>query len=100
MAINVTDAARDEVLELMKTSGFKNPALRISFNGFGWGGPRLGLVLDELKDGEENFIQVNNVNVIYDGRLKNYIDLNQGITVDFRKDRWGSGFVILGGSSC
>ncbi|OQA96528.1 MAG: hypothetical protein BWY23_01997 [Spirochaetes bacterium ADurb.Bin218] len=35
MAINVTDAARDEVLELMKTSGFKNPALRISFNGFG-----------------------------------------------------------------
>ncbi|HOK02922.1 MAG TPA: hypothetical protein PKX79_11295 [Spirochaetota bacterium] len=60
----------------------------------------MGLVLDELKDGEENFIQVNNVNVIYDGRLKNYIDLNQGITVDFRKDRWGSGFVILGGSSC
>lgn len=35
MSLEVTDAARSEVLELMKGSGFKNPALRISMNGFG-----------------------------------------------------------------
>lgn len=45
-------------------------------------------------------MNVNDVNVIYDGRLKNYIDLKNGITIDFRKDKWGSGFVILGGSTC
>lgn len=35
MSLNVTEAAKVEVLELMKGSGYKNPALRISFNGFG-----------------------------------------------------------------
>ncbi len=35
MAIKVSDSARDEVLELMKGSGYKNPVLRVSFNGFG-----------------------------------------------------------------
>jgi Fe-S cluster assembly iron-binding protein IscA len=35
MAIKVTDSAKSEVLELMKDSGYKNPALRISLNGFG-----------------------------------------------------------------
>ncbi len=35
MAIKVTDSAKNEVLEMMKDSGYKNPALRISFNGFG-----------------------------------------------------------------
>lgn len=100
MSLNVTEAAKVEVLELMKGSGYKNPALRISFNGFGWGGPRLGLVLDELEENEQFVMNVNDVNVIYDGRLKNYIDLKNGITIDFRKDKWGSGFVILGGSTC
>ena len=35
MQIKVTDAARDEVLEQMKGSGYKNPALKINFAGFG-----------------------------------------------------------------
>ncbi len=35
MSVQVTDAAKNEVLELMKDSGFKNPALRINMNGFG-----------------------------------------------------------------
>jgi Fe-S cluster assembly iron-binding protein IscA len=35
MAIIVTDSAKNEVLELMKDSEYKNPALRISLNGFG-----------------------------------------------------------------
>lgn len=35
MPVKVTDAAKNEVFELMKGSGFKNPALRINMNGFG-----------------------------------------------------------------
>ena len=100
MTIKVTDAARDEVLDQMKGSGYRNPVLRINMTGAGWGGPRLGLVLDELDEKEGAAIVVNDVNVVYDGRLKNYIDVKSGITIDYRKDRWGSGFVILGGSSC
>lgn len=60
----------------------------------------MGLVLDELEENEENVLKVNDVNIVYDGRLKNYIDARSGLKIDFRKDKWSSGFVILGGSSC
>ena len=33
--IKLTDNARDEVLEMIKGSGFKKPALRVNFAGFG-----------------------------------------------------------------
>ncbi len=33
--IKLTDNARKEVLGLMKSSGYKNPALKIDFAGFG-----------------------------------------------------------------
>ena len=100
MAITVTDNAKNEVLELMKDSGYKNPALRVSFNGFGWGGPRMGLVLDELTENDQNVVKDNEINVVYDPKLKNYVDMRSALTIDFRKDRYGSGFVILGGSTC
>ena len=60
----------------------------------------MGLVLDELDEKDAEARKVNDINVTYDGRLKNYIDIKNGITIDYKKDRWGSGFVILGGSSC
>ena len=60
----------------------------------------MGLVLDELDEKDAEAKKINDVNVTYDGRLKNYIDIKSGITIDYKKDRWGSGFVILGGSTC
>lgn len=35
MSIKVTDEAKKEVVELSKRSSFKNPAIRLSVNGFG-----------------------------------------------------------------
>lgn len=35
MRIKVTDNAKNEVRELMKGSGYKNPVLRINLKGFG-----------------------------------------------------------------
>lgn len=60
----------------------------------------MGLVLDELTENELNVIRNNEVNVAYDPKLKNYVDMNKTITIDFRRDRYGAGFVILGGSTC
>ena len=33
--IKLTESARKEILEMMKNSGFKNPALRVTFAGYG-----------------------------------------------------------------
>jgi len=60
----------------------------------------MGLVLDELNVNELNVIKENEVNVAFDPKLKNYIDMRNSLTIDFRRDRYGEGFVIQGGSSC
>ena len=60
----------------------------------------MGLVLDELVENEKNLIKFKDVNIVYDGRLKNFLDYKSGITIDYQSDKYGSGFVIIGGSSC
>ena len=60
----------------------------------------MGLVLDELSESDQNVIKDNGVNVVYDPKLKNYIDMRSSVTIDFKRDRYGSGFIIQGGSSC
>ena len=101
MSVKITNDAKTEVIDLMNNSGYKNPVLRLNIAGFGWGGPRLGLVLDELDNSEnENVITDNDVKIAYDRRIENYVNSASNITIDFRKDKYGAGFVILGGSSC
>ncbi len=99
MAVIITDDAKTEVVELMKDSGYKDPVLRLSIAGFGWGGPRLGLVLDELEE-NENVVTNNDVKIAYDRRIEDYVNSARNITIDFRKDKYGAGFVILGGNAC
>ena len=60
----------------------------------------MGLVLDELEDKETSVIKENDVNIMYDGRLKNYFDHKYSITIDYESNKYGSGFIIKGGSSC
>jgi len=60
----------------------------------------MGLVLDELTENDQNIVKDNGVNVVYDPKLKNYIDMKKYLTIDFKSDRYGSGFIIQGGSSC
>ena len=60
----------------------------------------MGLVLDELADDELNLVKDNDVNIVYDGRLKNYINGKNGITIDYNNDKYGAGFIITGASTC
>ena len=60
----------------------------------------MGLVLDELDDKENNLVKEKGVNIVYDGRLKSYFGSSDGITIDFIEDKYGSGFIITGGSTC
>ena len=97
MAIKVTDNAKNQINSLMRDSQFKNPVIRINVNGFGWNGPRMDLVLDELSDNDQNIIKNNDVNVVYDLKLKNYID---SVIIDYQQDIPKEGFFILNGRSC
>ncbi len=60
----------------------------------------MGLVLDELEENEKYTIKEKDIDVLYDEKIENYLQSQNAITVDFKKDQYGSGFVILGGSTC
>ena len=85
--LEITDAARDKIKEVLSENAGKY--LRITIEA-GWGGPRLGLALDELKENEET-TQVNGIDLLISDKVKLYSD---GNTIDYIQSTDGEGFVI------
>ena len=85
--LEITDVARDKIKEVLSENSGKY--LRIVIEA-GWGGPRLGLALDELKENEET-TQVNGVDLLISDEVKPYSD---GNTIDYIQSTDGEGFVI------
>jgi Fe-S cluster assembly iron-binding protein IscA len=87
--IELTNLAREKLRELLK----ENPGkfARIIIDGFGWGGPRLGLTLDEPKN-NESAIQVNDINFLISDELKPYADIS---IINYRDLPNRKGFAII-----
>ena len=86
--LEITDVARDKIKEVLSENSGKY--LRIAIEA-GWGGPRLGLALDELKENEET-IQVNSIDLLMSDNVKSSAD---GNTIDYIQSTEGEeGFVI------
>ena len=85
--LEITDEARDKINEVLSENAGKY--LRITIEA-GWGGPRLGLALDELKENEET-IQVNSIDLLMSDNVKSSAD---GNTIDYIQSTEGEGFVI------
>ena len=97
MTIKVTDSAKDKIKSLVDDSLFKNPVLRINISRYGWNGPSMDLVLDELTDNDQDVMKDNDVNVVFDLKLKDYLarGARNSLIVDYKKDVSKSGFFIL-----
>jgi len=85
--LEITDVARDKIKEVLSENSGKY--LRIAIEA-GWGGPRLGLALDELKENEKT-TQVNGIDLLISDEAKPYSD---GNTIDYIQSTDGEGFVI------
>ena len=85
--LEITDVARDKIKEVLSENAGKY--LRIAIEA-GWGGPRLGLALDELKENEET-IQVNGIDLLMSDEIKPY---SEGNTIDYIQSTDEEGFVI------
>lgn len=90
----LTDTAATKFREM--AAGTANPEsqmLRISYAGYGWGGPQLGLALEELQRDDDLVVETNGVRVIYHKDLDNHI---YNLTLDYG-DRWyNKGFRFTG----
>lgn len=92
--IKVTEMAAEKIKQ--NISKQKNPEkvmLRISFGGYGWGGPRLQLTLDELKNQDDVVIESQGITVIYNSDIEEYV---QDSIVDYSKNWFQRGLVIRG----
>ena len=95
--LNITNTARDEFKELMKEHAGK--FIRVVVQGFGWGGPSLGLALEESKN-EGQLYTINEIELMIDPSVLPHTKGNQ---IDYINNDYGQGFSIaptMGGSCC
>lgn len=92
--IVVTETAAAKFKEMAASKG--NPdaqMLRISFAGHGWGGPQLGLALEELKKEDDLVVESNGVKVIYSKDLESYVE---NLALDYSSKWYNKGFHFIG----
>lgn len=95
--VNVTKQAAEKFNEIrQKSKNSENVMLRISFGGYGWGGPKLQLTLDELKNDNDVVVKSEGISVVYDSELEAYVN---GAIIDYSNNWFSRGFIIKGGNS-
>ena len=92
--MNITDTAREFILQVLSEQSAKG--IRILWAGYGWGGPKVDVSLDEP---QENDIveEVNGVRVAFENRIYTHMTTK---ALDLQKTQHGEGIVIVGGENC
>lgn len=91
--LKITDQARDMLKEIFKYQNAQN--IRVFFGGFGWGGPQVGLSLDEPK---ENDI-IETINEIKVAIQPNMVPFLEGLSLVYNPRT--NGIVLIGNNqSC
>ena len=100
MEIKITKDAKKKIQEAMNSSKISNPALRLFFEGYGWGGPRIGMTLDELNKEKDTHLIDNEIDIVYDNSQKSVIENSPVMKIDYGKTLFGEGFFIDNGNNC
>ena len=91
VAVEVTPAARDQVLKIMVKQGKPGSALRLYVQGGGCSGLTYGMSFDKQETGDEVAFQQNGLVVVVD---RASAPLLEGVKVDFLLGLEASGFKI------
>jgi iron-sulfur cluster assembly protein len=91
VAIEVTSAARDQVLRIMEKQGKPGAALRLFVQGGGCSGLTYGMSFDKQETGDEVAFRDRGLVVVVD---KASAPLLEGVKVDFLLGLEASGFKI------
>lgn len=89
--LKITDGARDllkQALQEQNASG-----LRVYFAGFGWGGPQIGLALDE-PEADDKVVTENEIQVAYENSIEPYAE---DLVLEYDEER--EGLVLVGNES-
>ena len=89
--MQITNDAREVLKEVLKEQNAAG--IRVYFAGFGWGGPQIGLALDE-PEAEDKVTTINDIQVAIDPQIEDNTEI---LTLDFDKQQ--NGLVLLGNES-
>jgi hypothetical protein len=82
---------------LMSHSRYNNPVLRLLIAGYGWGGPSLGIALDESKEDEKNTQIINEIKLKVDRDVIDSYGEDFPLTISYLSEQ---GFIIDNGMDC
>lgn len=88
--LSVTEKASTELKKVLSSEKATGKELVIFFQGYGWGGPSLGLALDESKEGMEA-IESNGIKAFIDAELKEMVTRLGSINIDYVSPQFGQG---------
>ncbi len=91
VAVEVTPAARDQVLKIMERQGKPDAALRLYVQGGGCSGLTYGMSFDKVETGDEVAFRDGGLTVVVD---RASAPLLEGLKVDFLLGLEQSGFKI------
>ncbi len=86
--IEVTEKAKTELAGVMAENADK--AIRLFIQGAGWGGPRLGMALDEPTENDST-VTANGISFIYSKEDEPHISDS---IIDFEDSYMGKGFSV------
>jgi iron-sulfur cluster assembly accessory protein len=92
VAVEVTPAARDQVLKIMDRQSKPGAALRLYVQGGGCSGLTYGMSFDQQESGDEVAFQDGSLKVVVDRASAGLLD---GLKVDFLLGLEQSGFKII-----
>lgn len=87
---------KNDTAEILKSELNKKgkSAIRIVVQGIGWGGPKLGLVLDEQKNEDMTF-EVDGLKIIVENGISKALS---NIFISYHKGLFGNSYIVKGGS--
>jgi Fe-S cluster assembly iron-binding protein IscA len=92
--MKITDEAKSFIQGVLEQNNAKG--IKVIFAGMGWGGPKLGLSLDEATD-QDIVETINGVQVAFEKSIK---EQTESLTLDFQETPQGSGLVMVGINEC
>lgn len=101
MSVRITQKAKEMIINQLKDKKQENIFLRISVQGFGWGGPTFGIALEGSKDENKDYYkEIDGIKVIVE---KDLVEQFNGFDIDYATGWFNKGFRIIpgtGGASC
>ena len=89
--MTITTNAHEKLVDLLGRAENHGKVLRLFTNGFGWGGPKLDIALDEQRK-HDDVVDVNGITIVYENSLTMFA---KSVKIDYQSNPvWGTGFTI------